>query len=103
MKRAALLTIATVAALALGVAAIWHFDRGKLLVPAMLVVTLFANSSPPPVAEGQITGNDWLRWDDGSRKFTAVLTRRFPSGTKEAALKSTLLAQGFHFPAPPPA
>jgi hypothetical protein len=62
----------------------------------------FTNSAPPPIAEGQITPEDWTHWDEAGRKFTAVLARRFPSGSNEATLKSTLLAQDFHFPKPPP-
>jgi hypothetical protein len=71
-------------------------------VLAALFVNPFSNSSPPPIAEGQITEKDWHHWDDGGRKLTAVLTRRFPIGTNEATLKSTLLAQGFHFAKLPP-
>jgi hypothetical protein len=76
-------------------------DRA-LLLAWVIVAPLVQNWHPPAVANGQITTEDWGHWDAASRKLTAVLERKFPTGTNETGLKSTLLGQGFKPPPSPP-
>ena len=79
---------------------VWN-PEGALIFALVVLQPLIANSQPPAIAEGQITAADWMHWDDGSRKLTAIFERRFPVKSSEVALKSTLLEQGFK-PLPPP-
>src|SRR6266567_4613449 len=71
---------------------------GTVLLAGVILAPLFWNSGPPPIAEGLTAGGE-----EGDRKLTAVLERRFPNGTREVDLKSALLRQGFHPVPPPPA
>jgi hypothetical protein len=75
---------------------------GALVLVWFTVQILFSNSHPPAIAEGQITEDDWEHQNVAGQKLTDVLKRRFPIGTTEAVMKSTLLGQGFKLPAPPP-
>jgi hypothetical protein len=93
MKRVALLTLI---ALALSGVALLVYLPMRLVVSALLSI-----GRPPAIARAEMTDQDWTRTDAG-RKFTAVLARKFPEGTKENALISGLVAQGFRFPEPPP-
>lgn len=53
---------------------------------------------PPSLANGVITDKDWLHWDEGSRKLTVVLQRRFPKGTPVSTIRDKLAAEGFTRP-----
>jgi hypothetical protein len=90
-------------ALILGALAVLFFIKPETFLVAAIIVTMLFNPGPPPIAEGQITSSDWLHWDEGGRKLTAVLERRFPNGTPESDLNAVLLKQGFHSIPPPPA
>jgi hypothetical protein len=96
------IVLAVLGILALCIAAISSlFPQQAKFIVAMIWSNLVANSGPPAIAEGHITNKDWLHWEDASKKFTAILVRKFPAGTSETVLKSTLLAQGFEAPSPP--
>jgi hypothetical protein len=62
---------------------------------------LIHNAHPPPIAGDQIAGASWQNQAEVSRKLTELLQRKFPTGTSEDLLKSTLANQGFK-PLPPP-
>ncbi|HXC55053.1 MAG TPA: hypothetical protein VNU97_07145 [Rhizomicrobium sp.] len=53
-----------------------------------------AHFFPPPMADG-IKCDNWRNCSQANAAFTEVLRRRFPLGTPENVLRSTLLAQGF--------
>jgi len=78
-------------------------NPGTTFLFAAIFLAMLSNPGPPPIAEGQITSNEWMNWEEGGRKLTAVLERRFPIGTRESDLKSVLLTQGFRPVPPPPA
>jgi hypothetical protein len=62
-----------------------------------------ANHHPPKIFEGQISdGQAWRDPEHASRKLTALLEQKFPTGTTDSVLKSELLGQGFKFLPPPP-
>jgi hypothetical protein len=65
------------------------------------VYSLFFNHRPPQIAQGVVFTNDPRSYEDVSARLSTVLQQTFPVGTGEAALKSTLLRQGFR-PLPPP-
>jgi hypothetical protein len=90
-------------ALVVGAIAVLFIVKPETFLVAAIILTMLLNPGPPPIAEGQITGNEWMHWDEGGRKLTAVLERRFPDGTPESDLRSVLLRQGFHPVPPPPA
>jgi len=90
-------------ALVIGAVAVLLYLKPQMLLTAAIIVTMLFNPGPPPIAEGQITSNEWMHWEEGGRRLTAVLERRFPNGTPESSLKSVLLKQGFHSIPPPPA
>ncbi|HUI96948.1 MAG TPA: hypothetical protein VLX44_14410 [Xanthobacteraceae bacterium] len=92
--------------LALGfVVAAALFPR-TVLVPVLVglfwVTTLFHNTTPPPIAEGVVLTGDPTRIMEVGARLTTVLQQKFPVGTSESVLKSTLSRQGFK-PVPPPA
>jgi hypothetical protein len=69
---------------------------------AVVVLTIFVvlfvardHICPPALASGVITDRDWLHWDEGSRKLTALLQKRFPEGTTVSAMQDALKAEGF--------
>lgn len=76
--------------------------QSALLLTSAVLQEMFGRTEPPPIMKGHITAADWLKWDDAEQKITAMLNTRFPPGTDAALLESTLLAQGFEFPKPPP-
>jgi len=49
---------------------------------------------PPAIAKG--VDFNWLGNWDRNPQWNAVLARRFPAGSDEAALRSTLQQEGFH-------
>lgn len=67
----------------------------------ILIAGLLYNS-PPPIAQGVITKEDWPHFEAASRKWTKVLQSKFPVGSREDILKSILLDQGFRPIEPPP-
>jgi hypothetical protein len=62
---------------------------------AYLIQPFISNTHPPPILEDQLAGHGEESNSDASRRLTAFLQRRFPTGTSEGTLKSTLLDQGF--------
>jgi hypothetical protein len=54
-------------------------------------------TSPPPIAEGSITADDWSKYGSASAKFTSVLARRFPKGSDADELTDALIVEGFEF------
>jgi hypothetical protein len=61
---------------------------------AVLLQAVVSNTRPPAIAEDQLAVAD-RREDEASRNLTTLLQRRFPAGSSEGALISTLLNQGF--------
>ena len=59
-----------------------------------LIQPFISSTHPPPILEDQLAGGAESN-SDASRRLTAFLQRRFPTGTSEGVLKSTLLDQGF--------
>jgi hypothetical protein len=68
------------------------------LASVLWIYGLFHNHRPP-----QIAGGVDLTSGYADARWSAVLQQKFPPGTSEALLKSTLLSQGFkHVSSPPP-
>jgi hypothetical protein len=104
IKRVALVILITLALFVAAATALFVYKPSEtLLLANVLLAPLFNNLAPPPIAEGQVTHEDWLHWEAASKKLTAVLEQWFPVGSGEAALRSTLLKQGFKAIPPPPA
>jgi hypothetical protein len=82
------------------VAAFLVLNLESTVLSVAIILANLRNPGPPPIAEGQINGNNSR---EVSRKLTAVLERRFPNGTPESELKSVLLEQGFYSLPPRPA
>ena len=72
---------ATIAAVVLIIAVVIGYATGVLI-------------RYPPIMEG-IECADRLRCGEAAREFTAVLERRFPVGTPENLIETTLIRQGF--------
>ena len=84
------------------VALVILYPSSAFLTIAILIDALVANTDPPPIVEDQLAGVDFRTQTEASRKLTALLQRKFPVGTNEATLESTLLNQGFkRLPVPP--
>jgi hypothetical protein len=78
-----------------------RYQSNAFLTIAILIDALVANADPPPIVEDQLAGVDFRTQIEASRKLTALLQRKFPVGTSEGTLESTLLNQGFKpLPAP---
>ncbi len=60
----------------------------------LLGVALQSDPGPPAIAAG-IDCHDWRDCEETSRRFDAIVARRFPLGTAQSALEDTLLAQNF--------
>lgn len=75
--------------------------EAAIIIVAVLVYPLFGTTQPPQMFKADLAGM-WNKWDEAGRKITTRLQEQFPAGTTEAALKSTLVKQGFK-PLPPPA
>jgi len=73
------------------------------LIMAALIQPLVANTHPPPILGDQLAGANWRTEAEAGRKLTAFLQGKFPAGTSEGTLKSTLLNQRFKGPPVPPA
>ena len=80
--------------------------RRWLLWPLLVLAVLFVSIvgfalywnfgthfHPPPIAAGIC--RDWSKCEDPGAAFDAILRHRFPPGTPESLLRSTLMAQGF--------
>jgi hypothetical protein len=91
-----------VATLGVAVVALFIYNpSGTVLLTAIFLQPLLANTRPPPIAEDQLAGANWQNQGEASRKLNGLLQRRFPAGTSEVTLRSTLLNQGFKPPPPP--
>lgn len=88
-------------ALLVGALAVLFIVKPDTLLLAAILLAMLLNPGPPPIAEGQLAGSNWMHSEETGRKLTAVLERRFPNGTPESDLTSVLLRQGFR-PIPPP-
>src|SRR6266567_1039267 len=100
LVRTVMIAISGVCALlivALGFLWVFNPDAATLLAAQVLYTVSSQPTSQPPIAEGQITKEDWLAPQEGSRKVTAVLERRFPVGSRASDLRSALRDQGFAF------
>ncbi|MGJ4947873.1 hypothetical protein [Bradyrhizobium sp. HKCCYLS20291] len=87
--------IVSAALLATGLAVVFIMNplAGQLFL-AMLTSPLFMNTRPPPMFEHDVA-DSWGKWVESGQRLTAHLQTEFPPGTPAAALKSTLLKQGF--------
>jgi hypothetical protein len=77
--------------------------EGAWLLFAILIGPLVSNTRPPPMLEDQLAHTDLRNRDKISQKLTAFLKLKFPAGTAETSLKSSLSEQGFKSLPPPPA
>jgi hypothetical protein len=68
-----------------------------LLVASVILQPLIATTKPPAILAGQI-GDGPFGGD-----LTPFLRQRFPLGTNETVITTTLLRQGFRLPKPPSA
>jgi hypothetical protein len=88
------IALGLLAVLIAAVVALLIYTRGDaLLLIALLIQPLVSNTHPPPIAEDLFPA-DWSH-DVASRNFSTLLQRRFPVGSSEGTLVSTLLNQGF--------
>jgi hypothetical protein len=76
--------------------------EGTMILIGVLIAPLIHNTHPPPIAEDQLAGATWQNQAEVSRKLNELLQRKFPTGTSEDSLKSTLANQGFKLLPPPP-
>lgn len=67
---------------------------GTIIVLALLVQPLVSNTHPPPIAEDQLVVANRGK-DEASHNLSSMLQRRFPAGSSENVLISTLSTQGF--------
>lgn len=72
------------------VAFIWNPEATALVV-AVILQPVLSNTQPPPIAEGQTAEEELSR----------IFERKFPPGSNESALRTTLLRQGFKYPPTP--
>jgi hypothetical protein len=101
VKRFAIWLLAILALVAATLSGLFVFSPAARLVMGILIAGLLYNS-PPPIAQGVITKEDWPHFEAASRKLTKVLQSKFPVGSREDILKSILLGQGFRPIEPPP-
>jgi len=80
-------------------AGIWFLSALAII---LLIALLLNDSRPPPIAQGVITELDSPRFETASKKLTEALQSKFPIGSREEILKSSLLGQGFRSVEPPP-
>ena len=52
-------------------------------------------TEPPPIAEGQITKDDWPGGEPANTKLTTLLRKRFPVGSDPSWLRAVMKGQGF--------
>jgi hypothetical protein len=101
MKRVVVWGLAILALVVAALAGLLAFSTPARLV-ATIIVAEISRSGPPPLAKGVITGEDWPHFAAASKKLTVFLQTKFPVGSSEDVLKSTLLDQGFRPPDPVP-
>jgi hypothetical protein len=79
----------------------WLLLPVGLVIIAALASIAFGSArlSPPPITEG-IACNNWRNCGKEDQAFNAVLSRRFPLGSKASNLRAALIAQGFFDPLP---
>jgi hypothetical protein len=63
-------------------------DGGRILFGSVI------DLGPPPIA-GDADCHDWRNCEKASRQFDATVARRFPLGTPQQVLETTLLQQHF--------
>jgi hypothetical protein len=102
VKRVGIWFVAILALFAATISGILVFDPTARLVVGVLMAPLFINAGPPPIAQGVITKMDWPHFEAASKKMTEVLQSKFPVGSKEDILRSSLLGQGFRSMEPLP-
>jgi len=79
-----------------------RFSSTARVAMILLIALLLNDSRPPPIAQGVITELDPPRFETASKKLTEALQSKFPIGSREEILKSSLLGQGFRSVEPPP-
>ena len=98
------ISLAFLAVIIVAVAALFILSpTALLLVLAIIFNSIFANTSPPPIVENTLAGANFGNRDEVNQNLTVLLRRKFPIGTSEDHLKSTLSGQGFQPLPPPPA
>ena len=91
-----------IAVLGAATAAMFILDPdGTVLSIAVILQPIVGNTRPPPIAQDQLAGMDWRTEKEASKRLTTLLHQRFPAGSSEVELRSTLLSQGFKQPPPP--
>ncbi|HEV2504900.1 MAG TPA: hypothetical protein VGV39_17625 [Mesorhizobium sp.] len=101
MKRYALWLLAIFAILMAALSGLLFLSPSARLVTGIFIAGL-SDPGPPPIAQGVITESDWPHFEAASIKLTKVLETKFPAGSKEDFLKSTLTDQHFRTVDPPP-
>jgi hypothetical protein len=74
-------------------------NPNNIIFIGVILQHIFGNTRPPPIAKDQLVGMNWGTEKEASERLTALLQQKFPTGSREAGLRSTLLSQGFE-PAP---
>jgi hypothetical protein len=92
LKRRIALCVVTVAVTLVAV-----LGLSRLEAPRLVLAIILSNWHPPKMVVDYISGDDWRRdrTVDTSRKFTAFLEQKFPVGTDEANVRSSLIEAGF--------
>lgn len=92
MKRRIALCVVTVAVTIVAV-----LGLSRLEAPRLVLGTFLSNWHPPKMVVGYLSDDDWRRdrTAETSRKFTAFLEQKFPVGTDEANVRSSLIKAGF--------
>lgn len=101
MKRYALWLLAMLAILTAALSGLLFLSPSARLVTGLFIAGL-SDPGPPPIAQGVITQEDWPHFEAASIKLTKVLQSKFPAGSKDDVLRSTLTSQNFRPVDPPP-
>lgn len=101
MKRFALWFLTILAIVAVTFSGLLVFSPSTRLVMGIMLSGL-NDPGPPPIAQGVITQEDWPNFEAASAKLTRVLQSKFPIGSKDDVLRSTLMEQQFRPMEPPP-
>jgi hypothetical protein len=102
LKRAVIWFVSALALIVATISGLLFFSPTARLVLNILIAPLLNNSRPPPIAEDVILKEDWPHFEAASKKLTRAVQSKFPVGSREDALKSVLLEQGFQSVGPSP-
>lgn len=89
------------AVLGAAIAAILVVNPNYTIFIGIFLQNIFGATHPPPIAKEPLVGMDWRTTEEASRRLTAFLRQKFPTGSNASDLRSTLLSQGFEPPPPP--